>query len=158
MSDKESTNKMTFEQVLEQDGVLVYKNVGTSMLPLIRQGRDLLIIRKPQGRLKKYDVALYRRDSGQYVLHRVLKVRKEDYVICGDNQYRKETGITDRHILGVLTGMVRDGKEIQLDQMGSSYKRYLFLWCDLFPVRAAVFWLRSLPCRISRKWNHWKQK
>jgi len=151
MSDKKLTNKMTFEQLLERDGVLVYTNVGTSMLPLIRQGRDLLIIKKAEGRLKKYDVALYRRDSGQYVLHRILKVRKDDYVICGDNQYRKETGITDRQVIGVLTGIVRDGKEFTLDRMGSSYKWYLFFRCDLFLIRAAMLRAKGLL-------NRWKHK
>ena len=92
-----------FEDVIERDGRLVYTNVGDSMRPLIRQDRDILIIEKPHGRLKKYDVPLYKRDSGQYVLHRVLKVRPDDYVICGDNRYNKEYGITDRHIIGVLT-------------------------------------------------------
>ena len=95
-----------FEDVIERDGRLVYTNVGDSMRPLIRQDRDILIIEKPHGRLKKYDVPLYKRDSGQYVLHRVLKVRENDYVICGDNRYCKEYGITDRHIIGVLTAVV----------------------------------------------------
>ena len=62
-------NKSTFEEELERTGKLVYTNVGDSMMPLIRQDKDLLIIeKKPEGRLKKYDVPLYRRDSGQYVL------------------------------------------------------------------------------------------
>ena len=102
----------SFEKILDKEGQLIYSNVGDSMLPLIRQGRDLLVIRRQTGRLKKYDVPLYRRDSGQYVLHRVLKVRDNDYVICGDNRWHRETGITDRHILGVLTAIIRDGKEV----------------------------------------------
>ena len=104
------------------------------MLPLIRQGRDLLVIERAQGRLKKYDVPLYRRDSGQYVLHRVLKVRKQDYVICGDNRWSKEYGITDRHILGVLTAVLRDGKELSVKDW--RYRIYVHFWCDLFPIRA----------------------
>ena len=93
--------KSTFEEEITHNGFLLYRNVGDSMLPLIRQGKDLLLIaRKPQGRLNKYDVPLYRRDSGQYVLHRILKVRKNDYVLCGDNRWRREIGITDRHIIG----------------------------------------------------------
>ena len=81
-------NSSSFEEILEKEGRLIYTNVGTSMLPLIRQGKDLLIIEPPDGRLKKYDIPLYRRDSGQYVLHRVLKVREQDYVLCGDHQWR----------------------------------------------------------------------
>jgi hypothetical protein len=34
----------TFEEEIEKNGRLVYTNVGDSMRPLIRQGRDLLII------------------------------------------------------------------------------------------------------------------
>ena len=79
-------NKTTFEKIIEKDGKLIYTNRGDSMMPLIKEGRDLIIIEKPVGRLKKYDVPLYKRDSGQYVLHRVLKVRDDDYVICGDNR------------------------------------------------------------------------
>lgn len=128
----------TFEEEIKRTGKLIYTNVGDSMQPLIRQGRDLLIISKAEGRLKKYDVPLYKRDSGQYVLHRILKVREQDYIICGDNRHHREYGITDRHIIGVLTGIVRDGKEISVDDFG--YKLYVHLWCDFFYVR--VFILR----------------
>ena len=127
-------NKSTFEAEIEAHGQLVYTNVGDSMLPLIRQGRDLVVIERPTGRLKKYDVPLYRRDGGQYVLHRVLKVRQNDYVLCGDNRWRRETGITDGHVRGVLTAVVRDGKELPVTDW--RYRLYVHLWCDLFPLRA----------------------
>ena len=77
-------NKTTFEEVIEHDGKLIYCNKGDSMMPLIKEGRDLLVIEKVNGRLKKFDVPLYKRDTGQYVLHRIMKVRKWDYVICGE--------------------------------------------------------------------------
>lgn len=140
-----------FEDIIERDGRLVYTNVGDSMRPLIRQDRDLLIIEKASGRLKKYDVPLYRRDSGQYVLHRILKVRDNDYVICGDNRYHKEYGITDKHIIGVLTAVVRDGKELSVSD--PKYRAYVHLWCDLFPIRAFILRLKSVPRRIKRKYG-----
>lgn len=82
--------KSSFEEVLARDGRLIYSNVGDSMWPFIRQGRDLLVIEPPKGRLKRLDVPLYRRDSGQYVLHRVLAVEPDGYVICGDNRFIAE--------------------------------------------------------------------
>ena len=133
-------NSSSFEEVLARDGRLICSNVGDSMLPLIRQGRDILVIERSQGRLKKYDVPLYRRDSGQYVLHRVLQVRENDYVLCGDNRWSKEYDITDRHILGVLTAVVRNGKELPVTDW--RYRLYVRLWCDLFPLRA--FLLKGL--------------
>lgn len=138
-----------FEDVIERDGRLVYTNVGDSMRPLIRQDRDLLIIEKPNGRLKKHDVPLYKRDSGQYVLHRVLKVRDSDYAICGDNRYSKEYGITDRHIVGVLTAVVRNGKEVPITDW--RYRLYVHLWCDFFPLRAFIIKAKHFPKWLKRK-------
>lgn len=128
--------KSTFEEVLRRDGRLIYTNVGDSMLPLIREGRDLVVIEQARGRLKRWDVPLYRRNSGQYVLHRVLRVLPDGYVLCGDNRWRQEYGVTDRHILGVLTAVVRDGRELPVTDW--RYRLYTALWCGCFPLRAAL--------------------
>lgn len=134
-------SKSTFEEEIKRTGKLVYTNVGDSMMPIIRQKRDLLIIEKVNGRLKKYDVPLYKRNSGQYVLHRILKVRKNDYVICGDNRWQKEYGITDRHIIGVLTEIVRDGKTISVTD--KKYRLYAHLWCNFFCIRALILRVKN---------------
>ena len=119
--------KATFEDILERDGRLVYTNVGTSMLPLLRQGRDLFIVEKRgPGRLQAGDVVLYRRPPDKYVLHRVVEVREADYVILGDNCVGREYGITDRDILGVMTGFVRNGKQHAVTEAG--YRLYTFVW------------------------------
>ena len=70
-----------FEEVLEKEGRLVYRIKGVSMLPMLRQNSDIVVIARPQGRLKKYDVALYRRGPS-YVLHRVIGLADDGYVIC----------------------------------------------------------------------------
>lgn len=153
----------SLEEIIEREGQIAYPNVGDSMWPLIRQGKDLVIItRKPQGRLKRYDIPLYRRDSdrqannGKYVLHRILHVRKNDYLITGDNRWNIERGITDRHIVGVLTAVVRCGADPRVSNPRTVrvtdplYRIYTHLWCDLFPLRAIIFWLRDLPGRVKR--------
>ena len=134
-------NKSTFEEEIRRNGTIIYTNVGDSMMPFIKQGRDVLVISKAEGKLKRYDVPLYKRDSGQYVLHRILKVRENDYVICGDNRCSREYGITDRHIIGVLTGIIRDGREIPVTDL--KYRIYVHLWCDFFPVRAFIIRIRQ---------------
>lgn len=141
--------KMTFEQVLERDGKLVYTNKGDSMMPLIKEGRDLVVIVPASGRLKKYDVPLYKRDNGKYVLHRVLKVLPDGYVICGDNRWRREYGITDRHVIGVLSAVVRNGKVLKTTDL--RYRIYVHVRCDLFYVRAAIFRVRGMLKKIYRK-------
>lgn len=135
-------NNSTFEDEIKRTGRIIYTNVGDSMMPLIKQGRDVLVISAVNGRLKRYNIPLYKRDSGQYVLHRILKVRKNDYVICGDNRCNKEYGITDRHIIGVLSGIIRDGREIPVTDI--KCRIYAHLWCDLFPVRVLIIRIRQI--------------
>lgn len=118
-------NTVTYEEVLARDGRLVYTNVGVSMLPLLRQGKDLFIVEKRgEGRLKAGDVVLYRRPPNRYVLHRIVAVREKDYVILGDNCLGREYGVTDENILGVMTGFVRDGKQHSVTELG--YRLYTF--------------------------------
>ncbi len=100
------------EDYLNERGTLIYSNVGTSMMPLLRQGRDLFTVRKKgQERCRAGDVVLYKRPPDQYVLHRIVEVREDGYVILGDNCVNREYGIRDSDILGVMTGYIRDGKE-----------------------------------------------
>lgn len=142
-------NKATFDEIIERDGRLIYTNKGDSMLPLIKEGRDLLVIEKTNGRLKRFDVPLYKRDTGQYVLHRIVKVRQNDYVICGDNRANMEYGITDRHIIGVLTAVIRNGKELSVNS--TKYKLYVYLWYLLFPFRFVFIKAQNLIRRIKKK-------
>ena len=141
---------VTFEEELAHSGKVVYTNVGVSMMPLLRQRRDIIEIRSkaPNTRCKRYDVVLYK-CGDKYILHRVLKVCPEDYVIAGDHNTFKEYGITDRHIIGVLTSVVRDGKELDFGSFG--YRLYVFLWCGLFPVRAFILRIKHYAKRMIGK-------
>lgn len=131
-------NTITFEEELALHGSFIFSNVGRSMEPLIRQGRDVMEIhRKPEGRLKKYDVVLYKR-GGKYILHRIIKVRKDDYVIVGDHNYRKEYGIKDKDIIGVLKSVIRVENGRRLDVDDWQQRIYAHLWCDLFLIRAGI--------------------
>lgn len=133
------SNPVSFEDYLAENDSLTYTNVGVSMLPLLRQGKDLFTVRKkgPE-RCKVGDVVLYRRRD-QYVLHRVVQVREKDYVILGDNCVAREYGITDEDILGVMTGFVRGGKEFGVSDLG--YRLYSSFWLHMEKPR--VFLKRS---------------
>ncbi len=137
----------SFKEQLAEKGRIIYTNVGISMMPLLRQRRDIMIIERPKGRLKKYDCPLYIRSDGAHILHRILKVRENDYVICGDHNTKKEYGITDDQIIGVMTGIIRNGKEIDFNSL--SYKLYYHLWCDFFYVRVAILKLKTFARRCA---------
>lgn len=146
-------NKTTYEQELEKNGILIYTTVGMSMRPFLRSGQDLMVIEaRKEHRFRTRDVILYRRDSGKYVLHRIMAVRKQDYVLCGDNCWDLEPGIRDDQVLGVLTAVIRDGK--RLDVRSTGYRAKVFVWWLLYPVRAVVFMLRTLTGVV---WKRFKK-
>ena len=129
-------NGISYEEYLAEHGSLTYSNVGTSMLPLLRQGRDLFTVRKKgTERCKAGDVVLYRRPPSSYVLHRIVEVRPEDYVLLGDNCVNREYGVRDADILGVMTGFVRGGKVHSVDEPGC--RAYTALCLQTAPVRIA---------------------
>lgn len=146
---------MSFEEVIRENGVLVYTNVGYSMMPLLRQKRDIIEIRSLNEKLKQYDVVLYKRGD-KYILHRILRVLPNGYIIAGDHNTFIETDVTDNMILGVMTRVIRDGKTITPDNVW--YKLYVHLWCDCYPLRMMILkikftirrWLGAVKRRILR--------
>ena len=136
-----------FEELLARDGYLVYKTRGVSMKPMLRQNRDLVIIRIPTCRLRKYDVALYRRGRN-YVLHRVIGVEKDHYLIRGDNTYSVEI-VPDEAVIGVLTSFKRKGKAISTENR--FYRFYVRFWNAIYPVRALYARCRRAAVRVARR-------
>ena len=114
---------------------------GISMLPLLRNRRDTVVLVKAPIPLKKYDIPLYKRKDGHFVLHRVIEKNNGSYVMCGGDQISKEYGITDDDIIAVVSKIVRNGKTIDL-KSSFCYKIYVFFYCTLFPLRC--FFLRGI--------------
>lgn len=103
---------------LAEGGSVTFTVKGTSMRPMLIGGIDAVTIVKPTEPLKKYDVILYRRANGQYVLHRIIKVKKDGYVCRGDNQTVKEYPVTRDRVVGVLTEYTHKGKAKRADSLG----------------------------------------
>ena len=110
------------KEVIESDGEFTFFPKGTSMLPLIRQGKDQAVLVKAD-EIKCGDAVFYRRDNGQFVLHRVVKIKNGEYIMCGDNQAVLEYGITSKHILAKLKAVIRDGEVI--DESNKKYRKYV---------------------------------
>ena len=136
-----------FEEILANDGILVYKTRGVSMEPMLRQNRDLVVIQVPSSRLRKYDVALYKRGT-DYVLHRVIDVAKDHYRIRGDNTYALEN-VPDHAVIGVLTAFRRKEKIVSVDARG--YRFYARFWTTLYPLRCCCIHFRRFAVLVTRK-------
>ena len=114
----------SYEEMLDKFGTIATNTVGKSMFPLFKTHRDVVVIKKIDGPLKKYDVAFYKIGS-KYILHRVIARRGGYYIIRGDNTYRKEYVREDK-ILGVLVSFNRKGKHHKVTDIG--YKLYSRIW------------------------------
>ena len=131
------------EERLREDGFYVSTTVGVSMWPMLKNRRDRVIITPaPEKRLSKYDLPLYRRRDGKYVLHRIIAVKDGYYVIRGDNTYAKEI-VRDEQILGVMSEFYRKGKRI--DATNKKYLAYVRFWNLIYPFRTVarrvrIFW------------------
>lgn len=119
------------EQALEQEGIYVCTVVGVSMYPLLRNRKDTIVVTPVQGCLKKYDVPLYR-SGGRYVLHRIVDVQKDLYIIIGDNCEAREY-VRDAQVIGVLSGFYRGKRYFTTEDRG--YQMYSRCWVALYPVR-----------------------
>ncbi len=98
---------------------------GTSMMPMLRQGKDSVQLVSPKVRKpQKGEVIFYRRENGQFVLHRAIGVDKNgNFIACGDCQVIPEKGIKPDSIIGVLEGFYRGDDFVSADN--AEYKRYV---------------------------------
>ncbi len=126
----------TIRVVLDSGGEFRMYPKGTSMLPLLRQNIDSVVLEKPKGALKRGDIAFYQRDNEAYVLHRVIHTKDDSYIMCGDHQIIPEHGIGPQQIIGVVTKIYRGEKCLSLN--GLRYKTYELLWRSFF-VRRVFF-------------------
>lgn len=112
---------------LESGGTVTFTPRGTSMLPMLRDGEDVVVLSKSKGRLHLFDVPLYKRSNGAYVLHRIIDYDPDgSYVLCGDNQFEREHGIKDENIIAVVTAFYRKGKTYRADSI--RYRLYVNFW------------------------------
>lgn len=112
---------------------------GISMLPMLREGIDSVVLSPVPGKLKKYDLPLYRRENGKYVLHRIIGAGTT-YTCMGDNQFVEEPGIRQEQLLALVTGFYRGETYHSVHE--PAYRIYCRFWHYSRPLRR--FWRRGV--------------
>ena len=137
------------EEVLSSGGEFRLFPRGTSMLPLLVQGKDSVVLkRKADPVLKKHDIAFYRRESGQFVLHRVMKIEKDGtYTMCGDNQLELERGIHAHQIIGYVSEIYKEERLLRTSSL--RYRIYVFFW-SFMPYRKAIRYSKGFISALRR--------
>lgn len=138
-------------QLQLDNGPTVLTVTGNSMYPTFQHRRDSVNLVK--GEPRKYDVILYKRDNGAYVLHRVIKTG-QIYTCCGDNQWKTEPVRPDQ-IIAVAEGFTRKGKYSSVQ--ARPYRVWVWFWVGVRPFRRPILalrrWLGKLQRKLRRKEN-----
>lgn len=128
-----------FREQLATGQSVRFSPMGTSMLPMLRQGVDSVVLSPMPDKLEKYDLPLYQRHDGHYVLHRIVGAG-ETYTCIGDNQFVPEPGLKHEQMIAVVTAFDRGDREIKVSNLG--YRIYCRLWHYSRPLRR--FWRRGM--------------
>ena len=156
--DNKTCNLTTIEEMLEENGWITYKIEGKSMMPMLIPNQDIVTIQKRK--TKQYfenDVVLYWKKD-KLVLHRIIKVLPNNqYVLLGDNCSKKEYGITEKNIIGVLSSFRHNGEHYNISNI--AYQNYIkkLRNCEKLRIRRKFIYdlislhLNYLPKKVSIK-------
>lgn len=144
----ENVELCAVEREIIERGSFASVTKGTSMRPLFRTHRDMIVVSKIENPLKKYDIILYRGQNGEYILHRIIGFRGETLVVRGDNTYFKELITSDR-VIGILTAFNRKGKSGSPNSF--SFKLYSRVWRYIYPLRYLFVKAKGFLLRVKRR-------
>ena len=135
----------TICRILEDGKTAVIPVSGGSMMPFLVSERDCVMLSRIEGKIKRGDIVLYQRENGQFVLHRVCKIKnKMLYYMVGDAQNVIEGPIMQEQIRAKVVKIMRNGIWIS---------KTCFWWWFF-----EVIWIRLIPVRkyIWRGYQLWK--
>ena len=131
-------------ELVEEGREVRLKIAGESMVPFLREHRDEVFFRKPIEELKKGDIVFYQRECGQFVMHRIQKVKPEGYYLVGDNQTVIEGPVAREQIFGLVTRVIRDGKKMEPGDFWWDFFEHV--WIRIIPLRRCV--MRVYRCLV----------
>jgi len=137
------------EELINGGTDIVLTVTGNSMYPLLRNKKDRVLLTRVSGRLKKYDIPLYMREGGQYVLHRIIKVKKDCYYLNGDNQTFVEKPIYHHQIKAVVREIQRGGRVMSVRH--PLYLLYSRVWVWFFASRKLMMKFARRILRFLRR-------
>ena len=134
------------KEMIEQNMDVSIVISGNSMSPFLVNQRDVIYLSKINRKLKKGDLVLYQRSSGQYVVNRIVKVKKSGYYLAGDNQIAIEGPILDKQIFGLVTKVKRKGKWIEAGNFWWEFFEHVWIW--VLPWRMIILKIYKKVCKI----------
>ncbi|MCM1064758.1 MAG: S24/S26 family peptidase [Eubacterium sp.] len=143
--------EQNIEELLESGSAVQIKPRGYSMYPVIVPGRDEVIVQKADtAKLKRGDVALYRREQSILVIHRIYRKDEKGFFMVGDNQTEIEGPLRPEQIKGKMTVLIKNGREIDVRML--RYRIPCAIWLFMRPVRRPVSLAVAAVKRLLKRW------
>lgn len=128
---------------------------GSSMRPLFREHKDIVVIKRLDAPLKKGDVVVYPGSNNKYVLHRIIRIKGDTLIIRGDNNFFIEM-VPKTQVIGILKEFYRDGKYCNCEK-SVTYKLYSWYIRNSYPLR--YIWRKGiLPFLVKIKHKLFRAK
>ena len=134
------------ESEIAEGRTVQFRLKGVSMFPLIRGGKDEIVLRPCSAEeLRPMDVVLFKY-AGKHLLHRILRREGNRLLIQGDGSYVAQEQCTTDAVIGKLQAIVRpSGRMVSVDSW--QWRLPSFVWRNIGVCRNPL--LRILH-RISR--------
>lgn len=148
---EEKNIKVDYKEQLDKNNQIVIVPKGNSMWPTLKNKKQSVVVGEKVSRLAELDVALYVRGQNNFVLHRVIKVLPDGYLMCGDSQFVLEK-VLEEQIFGVMQGFYRGKKYVNckdpkyIKKIKKWYKRKRY---RKFMVKA-FFLKEGIKCKLKR--------
>lgn len=124
-------------ELIEDEKTVSTVVTGGSMLPFLSGGRDYVYLEKPRRNLRKGDIVLFKRTNGAYVLHRIKRIKGENFYLIGDRQYEVEGPVRREQILALAIGAKRKSKDVTTKS--PVWLFYSKIWINMVSLRPFVF-------------------
>lgn len=135
-------------EIVAEGKVVSMRIAGSSMSPFLCHNRDYIYFTKPDRALRKGDMVFYQRDTGQYVMHRILKKDSRGFYIVGDAQTAIEGPVREDQIFARIIKVQRKGKFLQSGDFWWEFFEHV--WIRMIPVRRVIVKLYSIGAKWKR--------
>lgn len=142
MNSKVFANQVFFAELLEQirNGHEVkIRAKGRSMTPLIRDGKDALVLKALEDQSIRIGSIVLGLFEGRYVVHRITQISGDSIRLRGDGNPYQVEDMSRSDILAELVAFERNGK--LYDAHSLRWKVYQYLWPSNAFLRRALLYI-----------------
>lgn len=126
----------------EGKGAIPVPVAGSSMCPFLHPG-DIVYLDAPHAPLRRGDIVLFTRKSGNYVLHRIATVNSDgSFEMLGDAQIHREHVPSQAQIHAVVRCARHNGKLITPESQ--RWRFYATIWLQAAPLRPYIGYVYRL--------------